>query len=370
MEPFNAVEDVSKILGIPLDASSEAASKASRSIEHVKIDPRSPEFKNILIKISDAFKSLNENKHNRFKDHDKYQRWLEQLYQRATSLIARSMRELLESTGATCVEMYHTNNKLKKKNLAQDQPLESSPIYQKFRGLGFRLRELSALLTSDDRSGITRVAGQVSGAIAWEPSYSSQRFFSKNQGYGRQSYSYSGTEDEDDITDDSQYHHHHQQQGVLEEVKQGYVILRNSLLAPVVRDALAALITSSTNTTSTNTSSGSGQGQVVSLCPYVRQAFSLLLTLAQMELQLFDSLFSTPRDNSSSSSSSTDELSSDTGRDNQRHTQGHRHSHVAISETENDDSISGSSSAAFMSNHRRFQAIRPSDSESPEVKLK
>lgn len=45
----------------------------------------------------------------------------------------------------------NTNNYNNNISLHSDEgPLESSPIYIKFRGLGFRMRELSALLKSNE----------------------------------------------------------------------------------------------------------------------------------------------------------------------------------------------------------------------------
>lgn len=144
--PFNDIEEVSTSLGIPID--SRGAQIAHNNLD-LTIDPRSPEFHNILKKLGHC--QLNLKQHNSFKDFEMYQKILDQLQNRATSLVAKGMRELLENASKACTDVYikaqikgtggYTN--------FIDQPLESAPIYQKFRGLGFRMRELNALLQMD-----------------------------------------------------------------------------------------------------------------------------------------------------------------------------------------------------------------------------
>ena len=69
------------------------------------------------------------------------------------------MRDLLEGTASGCSAaavnrsmginqtQKNQNDQYRNRNqIGNDTPLESTPIYAKFRGLGFRMRELSALL--------------------------------------------------------------------------------------------------------------------------------------------------------------------------------------------------------------------------------
>ena len=113
----------------------------------------------MLLRLSTALKSL---KGVNFLDSERYHRWLVQLQCRAASLVARAMRELLESATTSCIVPVvkrgmgtgrgdgpagrDQNRNQNGGNQGLETPLESTPIYAKFRGLGFRMRELSALL--------------------------------------------------------------------------------------------------------------------------------------------------------------------------------------------------------------------------------
>jgi hypothetical protein len=186
LAPFNDVEGVAGLLGIPFDARGQPTKNWDRA-EHgnikgegsdkghlsdsFNIDPRAPEFKDVLVRLSTALKSL---KGVNFLDSERYHRWLVQLQCRAASLVARAMRDLLEGASSSCVGMKKLGasegmgradsfSRLQGRTNGSETPLESTPIYAKFRGLGFRMRELSALLKiatpSEENS-----AGQASGA--------------------------------------------------------------------------------------------------------------------------------------------------------------------------------------------------------------
>lgn len=170
LAPFNDVESVAGLLGIPFDARGMPTKKWEKGHEngHSKvegtekgmvmdsfnIDPRAPEFKDVLIRLSTALKSL---KGVPFLDSERYHRWLVQLQCRAASLVARAMRDLLEGASSASTVMKRGGsmegtgrtdsfNRIKVPSNGVDTPLESTPMYAKFRGLGFRMRELSALL--------------------------------------------------------------------------------------------------------------------------------------------------------------------------------------------------------------------------------
>jgi hypothetical protein len=141
LSPFTEVEDVSGLLGIPIDARGNPITSQATDLR--KVDPRSQEFKSILSRLSKAMKFLKG--HPEFLDSERYIHWLYQLQHRATSMVARSMRELLENAAKMCVDIYQKSIQLKS-NRTEDTPLESSPVYQKFRGLSFRMKELFCLL--------------------------------------------------------------------------------------------------------------------------------------------------------------------------------------------------------------------------------
>lgn len=165
LAPFNDVEGVAGLLGIPFDARglpTKANEKSAQKSEikaitdSFNIDPRAPEFKDVLIRLSTALKSL---KGVNFLDSERYHRWLVQLQCRAASLVARAMRELLEGAASSCTappmkrgmgtgrgDGPNGSDRNKRQPGGTETPLESNPIYAKFRGLGFRMRELSALL--------------------------------------------------------------------------------------------------------------------------------------------------------------------------------------------------------------------------------
>ena len=98
------------------------------------------------------------------------------------------------------------------------------------------------------------------------------------------------------------------------EIKQNYITLRTQLLLPFVLESCTATHNGPIQNPVSGAVSGTKPGGTItsSLCPTIRQAYSTLFRVAQMEVQLFDSLFRAPdNDNefnlsqSSSSSSNT-----------------------------------------------------------------
>eukprot|EP01041_Mallomonas_annulata_P006587 gene6587-13326_t len=274
LDPFNDVEDAAGLLGIPVDANGKQLLK---KINNVAIDPRSKEFQDILRRISKALRFLRD--HPDFKDSGGYLHWLEQLQHRATSLVARSMLELLDSAKKACMsaqqqQQHHQRNGSSQRGqqdssltpITSTPPLESSPAYQKFRGLGFRMRELGALLHCEGGGG-----GDVSESFDNGPS------------------SVNGQ--------DAQH-----------EVKQSYMIIRSDILLNIVKEMTSAYSNNNSNnnslrTSEVNTNGSSAADSVVSstnrdsslgLCQCIRQSYSLLLRLTQLELQLYTSMFSVP----------------------------------------------------------------------------
>lgn len=272
---------VASLLGIPLDPH-ENSSLVSRGIEPVasNLDPRSPEFQQILTKLSKSFLFLRS--HRDIRDSQKYLVWLEKLQNRAMSLIARAMRDLLERTSKTCQELYQqklyrNGNKL----VLDDMPIESAPIYQKFRGLSFRMRELSQLLRLYSAEKVVDNNGSTNG----------KRKSSKTPRYGKSNRT-NGAHSEQEIS-------------VIHEVIQSYVVVRNELLLPFVKDAWKTAISSNsqspradnnkskdskTEKVSANSPLGLSLGDI-SLGAGIRQAYSTLLRVTQLEQQLFESLF-------------------------------------------------------------------------------
>lgn len=129
--------------------------RLSRQNESSKLDPRSPEFNIVLSRLGNAIQFLH--KHQDMKDHLHYMAWLKQLQRRSKSLIGRYMMDLFDNACKTCredrksVEANHGSANaagasmqyLDVDHAAAMPPLESLNIYHKFRGLGFRMRELS-----------------------------------------------------------------------------------------------------------------------------------------------------------------------------------------------------------------------------------
>jgi hypothetical protein len=238
------------------------------------------------------------------------------------------MRDLIDKARNDCVEIYskklynksaNTNssltitngsagNKLQLTNGVDDTPIESAPLYQKFRGLSFRLRELGALLVR---------GGYFANIDGSTPHPTSQSNGSQTRRNGSQTNRYSNTPHSSRRT--SPGGGSDVVRPVVDEVRQGYVIVRSELLNTFMKDAWAAVLQAnvafkhsgsnnnmssvaesdsavsalspktpgSSSPTPNNNESSSG----TSLCMGIRQAFSTLLRVTQLEQQLFDSLF-------------------------------------------------------------------------------
>ena len=75
------------------------------------VDPRSQEFKVLIGRLSKAMKFLQSRPD--FLESERYIHWLYQLQHRAASLVARSMRELMESAAKMCQDLYNKESALK-----------------------------------------------------------------------------------------------------------------------------------------------------------------------------------------------------------------------------------------------------------------
>ena len=97
-----------------------------------------------------------------FKDADKYRAWLTQLQKRALGLISRGIHSLLDGAAQQATDLMNAAARQRKLQRSSsisvkpspsssssvdeggldNAPLESRPVYKKFRGLGFRVRIL------------------------------------------------------------------------------------------------------------------------------------------------------------------------------------------------------------------------------------
>lgn len=315
LEPFNDIESVASLLGIPFDPNNHAAPNGN-SADHTSslsqayassaspagaLDPRSPEFKDILNRLAKAAIYLKT--HHDIMDSERYEIWLEKLENRASSLVGRSMREIIEKASKQCLEIYEQKRyQAGNKFIVDDGPIESAPLYQKFRGLSYRLRELSALV----------LRGAFAEALA----------LNHPNGHSKHANGKSGKKHKFALSSiKTHFPDQELEIPVINEVKQGYVVMRNELLLPFIKDAWLSSLTSSAtaNTaaslaptpgsgidlmkvleeakgakTSNTAAEGPKTSVHVSLCTGIRQAFSTLLRVTQLELQLFESLFILP----------------------------------------------------------------------------
>jgi hypothetical protein len=297
--PFNEMEQVATLLGVPFDPSNTNAdnklaeqkglesriiSSGSGSVQ----DPRSQEFRQALHRLAKA--SAQVDQHHEFQDGDKYRMWLGQLQNRALGLISRGIRVLLDGASRQASDAMVSS--MKQRSLrsrssisvkgqgsgdmgSNDQPLESAPLYKRFRGLSFRVRELVALLEAPSQpagdqegppEGLLTLGGLPVAAATFR------------------------------------------------DVTRGYVEVRQKLLAGFLKDLLGQALESSglnaargrgkgsprgsgssggvSKTDSAGSTSATGGGTSNgSLCALLRQAYSNLHRIAQLELQLFESLF-------------------------------------------------------------------------------
>eukprot|EP01039_Chlorochromonas_danica_P003267 gene3267-3580_t len=162
IQPLNDIEEIAMILGIPYDNSGTNANILNAH----NIDPRSPEFQDLLTKLSQAIQFLRQHHHRGdLYDSAKYLHWVEKLQIRSLSLIGRAMRDLLERAHRQCKES-QANSYLMANNRGgggvggkalltngssasqqmDDAPLEASLLYSRFRGLSYRMKELIHVL--------------------------------------------------------------------------------------------------------------------------------------------------------------------------------------------------------------------------------
>lgn len=300
LTPFDDIEDIASILGIPVDARGNSATNSNSSNGSNResvTDPRSPEFQAALLRLSRALSFLYD--HKDFLDSDRYQKWLLQLQNRATSLIAKAMKELLESSYNMCVDITRkqpntnmvrnskknasSSNSINSSVTIDDKPLEAIPMYQKFRGLGFRMKELSALLLISNTT----------------TAYCNNSSSSSN---GARSNVTMDSISSDDKSDRPVVR---AAVDILQDVKNSYIQIRANLLIPFLKQH--TLI------------SNSQSNNKVMLCTAVRHAYTTLLRITQLEYQLAETLFHSSQESfryrqgqisSSSSSSSTSIVSS------------------------------------------------------------
>ena len=231
------------------------------------------------------------------------------------------MREIIEKASKSCLELYEAKKYTKSSALVvEDGPIESAPLYQKFRGLSYRLRELSALVLRGPFADALALNHHHAGH---HPGNHSPRSHPHKTKRSAKFALPRAKAVELEVP-------------VINEVKQGYVVMRNELLLPFIREAWVNSLRSSASLSGTGTLAmpvvGSGIDLVkileetnktfkppsgsagstalvtadaahaaastvqmhISLCTGIRQAFSTLLRVTQLELQLYESLFLLP----------------------------------------------------------------------------
>ena len=78
------------------------------------------------------------------------------------------------------------------------------------------------------------------------------------------------------------------------EVMNIYCVLRNALLTPILKDAAAVALNDKQMDKSVAKATKSKLETEFNLCAGIRQTYSILLRLSQLENHLFDSLFKSP----------------------------------------------------------------------------
>ena len=369
LKPFQDIEDVANILGIPIESIHHNSSSSSsgltsptpahhQSAAAVNLDPRSPEFKEVLMKLSSAVVFLHE--HKEIMENHKYSQWLEKLQVRAISLIGRSMRELIDKTAKQCREIIqqklyyypgasssassqHSSASLggsssssaegngASRLYSDEQPLESLPIYQKFRGLSYRMKELVTILLKGNLMQSVNSAND-----------------QQNNNNNNESSPRAGRTA---VTHKSLFNHLLKHDyAILAEVKKSYALIRMELLQPFLQEAFVVSLAvankaiphtptsssslhpshSGTNfshlidekrsslhnnnnqtASSASSSTSTSSAHHLSLSTVIRHSFSTLLRIAQLEYQLFDSLFNIDGPSSSMSGHHLRTLSSE-----------------------------------------------------------
>jgi len=359
--PFDHIEKSAVALGLPVDISaankvaakgsggnlasavSVSASGAGREgIVGAALDPRSAEFKEILNQLTVGMEFLTS--HTDMHDAAKYFKYLLLLHHRSCSVITKSMKELLQSAGQLCRDNFGSTRLVPKNGLGQSGPgstggvnrsksggnlsaagaaggvstvssdvivLESSYIYSKFKGLGYRMRELSSLLAQYSANIDTLVAAHCQMAAngpAGEKKPEIQRSSSFNSGGG--GLSRSGSSGNGWIVDAVMGQMSNSSGGsggstgmgqgpssllntdLFVDIKQYYIELRLELLKPVLHDMLYSSSVGDRGSSGADAAAGlSGPMSSSSLCFDVRYIFTTLLRISTLELQLFRVLF-------------------------------------------------------------------------------
>ena len=258
--------------------------------------------------------------HPGIRDSDMYLSWLLQLQRRADSLVARAMLELLEGAVKAC-KLDHSSRELHKLAASSTAagsnsggsageggtgegsghvPLESMMLYTKFRGLGFRMRELCVMLPSpsdqamSEDTSTSHLRTLVIHKHATKTSFSSDDF---NRGPHGTTPSVSA----------------------LGQVLNAYRSMRCELLLPIIKQSFLLSTLETRRNIENETAAGTlipqdspsshssppspplshGHGghltasQVGSrpVCSAIRNAYSIIFRAAQLEQQLFVSLF-------------------------------------------------------------------------------
>lgn len=301
IQPFEDIEKIAATLGIPysdnVTGSADRNNNASVPTSEIgifNVDPRSPEFQDILQRLSSAVSFLKE--HPEIMEAERYRVWLEKLQTRAVSLVGRAMRDLVDKAAKQCREAIQhklfTNKPGQDKTFMEDIPLESTAIYQKFRGLSYRMRELASVLIAGGLATVT---------VATEAKATADMLL-----FG------SLSRNSDRLMDIKTI-----DQPVLTEVKKVYALARVELLLPFIKESwisslaharaqhtkpvgsgvnLASIVEEAKGIKSADTS-GKNNGDhknnkgFLSLSGALRQVFSTLLRVTQLEHQLFESLF-------------------------------------------------------------------------------
>jgi hypothetical protein len=374
LKPFEDIEEISQTLGIPYESiangsigsgnalitsssgrvaafassflsasgkhyisSSSSSGGSTTSNVTTNLDPRSPEFKELLTKLSNAILFLQS--HQEILECSKYTIWLEKLQIRAISLIGRAMRELIDKVAQQCREIIQTKASAPSSSSAasgkgdgsssssssaavyrifsEDQPLESLPIYQKFRGLSFRMKELVTVLLKGNLTNLTSSSSSSSNPSAADDNADINEIVIRKKALNQSLLKHDYT--------------------ILAEVKKGYLLIRIELLSPFLQEAFlvslsqsySSVASSVASSASSISSSGSGTNFStlledkrlltshqqrgiaenkgpetsspassssssllhLSLSTVIRYCFSTLLRMTQLEYQLFDSLF-------------------------------------------------------------------------------
>jgi hypothetical protein len=319
LQPFNDIEEVASVIGIPVDPTGKPSKHLDQLSSSSSIDPRSNEFREILSRISQALTYLHT--HPQIKDSERYLLWLIQLQKRADSLISKSMIDLLNSARKICKDenskrdvSIHappasTKTVSDSNTLAATHvPLESMSLYTRFRGLGFRMRELSEMLKQSERSSEYCYQLSIANTLSTgNHTKSGKNAPPSNSHYsnGRKAFSSIDFETQQKFfpmngpTSQSTPGNGNFESSVLNEVLHSYYVIRWELLQPVLSDYLQSITQeafgqippSAPSSRVHSISSTNSVHSVSSLCSVIRNSYGILFRTAQLEQQLYLSLY-------------------------------------------------------------------------------